>query len=82
MLLVYQTPFQRLALANYGGTIVGMDATYKTNLWGLPLILVVVADNHGHRFLVICAFIQREEQGQLDEVLKQKVFHLAFGFTF
>jgi len=71
MLLVHQTPFQQQMMAKYGGTIVGMDATYKTNIWGLPLILVVVVDNHGHGFPVASAFVQREEQGQLAEVLNQ-----------
>jgi len=71
MLLVHQTPFQQRMMAKYGGTIVGMDATYKTNQWGLPMILVVVADNHGNGYPVACAFIQREEQGQLAEVLCQ-----------
>jgi len=47
MLLVHQTPFQREMLAKYGGTIVGMDATYRTNQWGLPMILVVVASVQG-----------------------------------
>jgi hypothetical protein len=71
MLLVHQTPFQQEMMAKYGGTIVGMDATYKTNLWGLPLVLIVIADNHGHGYPIACAFIQREEQGQLAEVLLQ-----------
>jgi len=57
MLLVHQTPFQQQMMAKYGRTIVGMDATYKTNLWGLPLILVVVVDNHGHGFPVASAFV-------------------------
>ena len=69
MLLVHQTPFQQKMMAKYGGTIVGMDATYKTNLWGLPLLLIVVADNHGHGYPIASAFIQSEEKGQLLEVL-------------
>ena len=69
MLLVLQTPFQQKMMAKYGGTIVGMDATYKTNLWGLPLVLIVVADNHGHGYPIASAFIQSEEKGQLSEVL-------------
>jgi len=69
MLLVHQTPFQQKMMAKYGGTIVGMDATYKTNLWGLPLLLIVVVDNHGHGYPIASAFIQSEEKGQLSEVL-------------
>ena len=68
MLLVHQTPFQQKMMAKYGGTIVGMDATYKTNLWGLPLLLIVVVDNHGHGYPIASAFIQSEEKGQLSEV--------------
>jgi len=71
MLLVHQTPFQQYMMRKYGGTIVGMDCTYKTNLWGLPLVLLVVADNHGHGYPIASACIQREEQGQLAEVLQR-----------
>ncbi|KAF5830515.1 hypothetical protein DUNSADRAFT_14400 [Dunaliella salina] len=83
MLLVHQTAFQKEMMAKYGGTIVGMDATYKTNSWGLPLVLLVVADNHGNGYPIASAFIQREEQGQLAEFLRLlRTWNPSFNPTF
>jgi len=50
MVLVHQTIEQQKMMQKYGGTIVGMDATYGTNLWGFPLLLITVIDNHNHGF--------------------------------
>lgn len=71
MLLVHQSPFQKRMLKKYGNLSVGMDATYKTNLWGFPLINIVVVDNHGHGFPVATALIQSEEGSLIAGVLRQ-----------
>ena len=65
MCLVFQSVKMQEMLQKYDGTIVGMDTTYKTNLWGLPLLLIVVIDNHGHGYRVALAFIQHERQEQI-----------------
>jgi hypothetical protein len=42
MLLVYQTPNMKSMVARCGDIVVGLDATYKTTKYGLPLFLLVV----------------------------------------
>lgn len=70
MLLVYQSAEMQKMLQKYGGTIVGMDGTYKTNCWGMTLQLIVVVDNHGHGYPAALAILQNEKQEQIAEVLE------------
>lgn len=68
MLLVHQTPTQARMLSKYGDTV-GMDSTYKTNVWGFPLVLWVIVDNHRHGYPVGMALVQSEEGGVLAQAL-------------
>ena len=68
-ILVHQTPEEQRMLRKYGHTV-GMDATYKTTIWGFPLVLLVVVDNHRHGYPVGIAFLQTEESSQYAEVLR------------
>ena len=62
LLLVHQTPHQLRMLKLYGNTIVGMDATYKTNKHGFPLFIISVVDNHGHGYPVGIFVVEDEAQ--------------------
>jgi hypothetical protein len=70
MLLLYQSEQQRAMLKKYGQVVVGLDATYKTTMWSLPLFVVNVVDNHGHGFPVATFFMQTEQAECIAEALR------------
>jgi hypothetical protein len=70
MLLVFQTERQRYLLRKYGGSVVMLDATYKTTMWNMPLFVLHVVDNHGHGQPVAFFFIQYETQDAIAEALR------------
>ncbi len=45
MLVVFETPHTKRMLAKYGPMVVGVDATFKTTKYRLPLFLLVVKKN-------------------------------------
>ncbi len=53
----------------YGSTVVGLDATYKTTLYGLPLFLLVVKTNIGQAYPVALFFVEKEDQVSITEAL-------------
>eukprot|EP00983_Pelagomonas_calceolata_P077370 1153830-Pelagomonas_calceolata.AAC.1 len=69
-LLVVQTSEQRRMLELYGNVAVGMDSTYKTTMWGFPMFLLSVVDNHGHGFPVAMFIVQREDSSTIAQALK------------
>ena len=71
LLLVHQTQHQRYIMALYGQTIVGMDATYKTNQHGYPFFLVSVVTNHGQSYPVAMAVVEDEAGETVAEALQQ-----------
>jgi hypothetical protein len=60
LLLVSQTAKQKRLLRLYGRNVIGLDATYKTNKWGLPMFLLNVVTNHGKGFPVGLFFVEEE----------------------
>jgi hypothetical protein len=69
-ILVHQTRQQKQMLKLYGGTIVGMDATYKTTKWKFPLFLINVVTNHGHGYPVALFILQEETSVCIGEALR------------
>jgi len=69
-LLVMQTAEQRRMLQLYGQTIVGMDATYKTNQWGFPLFMLNVVTNRGKGYPVAVFLLEQEDGSRIAEALK------------
>jgi MULE transposase domain len=63
-LMVTRTCYHR-----YGNTIVGMDATYRTTKYGLPMFVMTVIDNHGHGQPIAMFFVQEENGDSIAEVL-------------
>ncbi len=46
-MLLRQTKHMQHLLDRYG-FIVGMDGTYRTTMWGFPVYLLTIVDNHRH----------------------------------
>ena len=61
-MVVYQTAEQRRMLRLYGRDIIMLDATYKTQQWGLPLFNILVRDNHRKGYPV-ATFVLEDEKG-------------------
>ena len=65
-MVVYQTAEQRRMLRLYGRDIIMLDATYKTQQWGLPLFNILVRDNHRKGYPV-ATFVLEDEKGETIE---------------
>jgi hypothetical protein len=50
--------------------VVGLNATYKTTKYGLPLFLVVVETNMGHGYPAAVFLVEKEDQFSIAEALK------------
>lgn len=57
-------------LARYGHMVVGLDATYKTTKYGLPLFLLVVKDNMGRGYPAAMFLVEKEDHFSIAEALK------------
>ncbi|XP_050374816.1 protein FAR1-RELATED SEQUENCE 5-like [Argentina anserina] len=51
------------------GDVVVIDATYKTNVYGMPLVLFVGANNHRATVVFACALVCNEKKAMYDWVL-------------
>jgi hypothetical protein len=71
MLFCYLPAHGRAMLQKYGSAIVGMDATYKTVMWDMPLFLLSVVDNHGHGQPVGVFMVQSENAEQVASALRK-----------
>ena len=71
LLLVHQSEHQQYIMKLYGQTIIGMDATYKTNQHGYPFFLFTVVDNHRHSYPVAMAVVEDEAGETVAEALQQ-----------
>jgi hypothetical protein len=70
MLLVHQTPQQQAMMRKYGECAVGMDATYKTTMWDIPMFVVSVVTNHGAGYPVALFFVEHETADAIAEALR------------
>jgi hypothetical protein len=70
MLLLHQTRRQREMLLKYGKSVVGMDATYKTTMWDIPMFVISVVDNHGKGYPVALFFVEHETTNAITEALR------------
>jgi hypothetical protein len=70
MLLVHQTPDQQAMLLKYGQYAVGMDATYKTTMWDIPMFVLSVVTNHGTGYPVALFFVEHETADAIAEALR------------
>jgi MULE transposase domain len=52
------------------GNVLGMDATYRTTLYNLPMFIINVVDNHGHGQPVAMFFVQEESGAAIAEMLQ------------
>jgi hypothetical protein len=57
-------------LAMYGHMVVGLDATYKTTKYGLPLFLLVVKTNDGRGYPAAVFLVEKEDRASIAEALK------------
>lgn len=72
---VHQSKLQQRLLYRYGNDMTLIDATYKTNMYDLPLFFLCVCSNSG--YVVVATFITRDErQSSIEEALtKLKEFN-------
>jgi hypothetical protein len=70
MLLVHQTPHQQAMLLKYGQCAVGMDATYKTSMWDIPMFVISVVTNHGKGYPVALFLVEHETADAITEALR------------
>ena len=59
---------QKRMLALFG-KVVGIDATYRVTMWGLPFFVVVVVNAQGHAFPAAFFWISEETNEAIAEVL-------------
>ena len=52
-----------------GGVIFGMDATYKTTLYGYPMFIVTAVTNHSNAFPVALFFVESETSDMIAQAL-------------
>jgi hypothetical protein len=65
------------------GNVLGMDATYRTTLYNLPMFIINVVDNHGHGQPVAMFFVQEESGAAIAEMLQVfKELNPAFTPTY
>ncbi|KAK3250859.1 hypothetical protein CYMTET_39782 [Cymbomonas tetramitiformis] len=69
-LLLVMTRRQKRMLRRFGN-IVGIDATYKTNQWGLPLYLLTVINAQGQGYPAAFFMSATESKAAVAEVLSQ-----------
>jgi hypothetical protein len=67
-LIVTMSPSQKRMLSRFG-TIVGIDATYRVTMWGLPFFVVAIVNAQGEGFPVAFFWISEESSQDITEVL-------------
>lgn len=70
MMVIMQSREQMQMLAKFGTVVNGLDATYKTTMWGFPLFNLTVVDNHGHGYPACMFFIEEETSEMVEEALR------------
>jgi hypothetical protein len=70
MLLVHQTARQRAMMRQYGTSVVGMDVTYKTTMWDIPMFVISVVTNHGKGYPVALLFVEHETALAIIEAMR------------
>ena len=67
-LILTMSESQKRMLARFG-EVVGLDATYRVTMWGLPFFVVVVVNAQGHAFPAAFFWISEETSESIAEVL-------------
>jgi len=57
-------------LANRYNEVLGIDATYNCNKYGMPLVVFVCMDNHGHSLPIAGCFINSESEQRYRDSLQ------------